>query len=162
MKMNEMKEKEWMSDDDVLKEVFGKAESVAEFTGYGMVCLPKKKLQEILGKFSTFEEAHQYLNELAQRHANIEKLKMRTETRFKRFQTLNEGSRLIFHAAFMEPELGEMHYISNLSETTSNEMAELLFRNCQMSCVYRDAVVKAYQLCKKAGIEDGDIKKSFV
>lgn len=146
------------ADADVLAEVFGKADSVAMF-GDGEVHLSKVQLMRVLDKVKSLEEAREYFECLATRQQKLKQLVNRTSSRFQRFVNLNEGSKLVYHAAFMEMELGEIHYISNLSDVTVDEMAELLFRNCQMSQVYRDAVVKAYQLCKKAGIDKGDIQK---
>lgn len=146
------------SDADVLAEILGRADAVAMF-GDGEVHLSKAQLNRVLGKCSSLEEAREYFECLATRQQKLKQLVDRTSSRFQRFVNLNEGTKFVYHAAFMEMELGEIHYISNLSDVTEDEMAELLFRNCQMSQVYRDAVVKAYQLCKKAGIDKGDIQK---
>lgn len=146
------------SDADALAEIFGKADSVAMF-GDGDVRLSKVQLKRVIDKVGSLEEAREYFERLSTRQQKLKQLVDRTSSRVQRFVNLNEGSKLVYHAAFMEMELGEIHYISNLSDVTTGDMAELLFRNCQMSQVYRDAVVKAYQLCKKAGIDKGDIQK---
>lgn len=147
-----------LSDDDAQKP-FVKDGAVACFED-GALHLTKNRLKEVLGSCHSMEEAKEKLELLTMQSKNLDSLVESIESKFKRFERRNEGCRLIFHAGFIAPEFGKAHYISNLSETTSDKMAELLFRNCQMSQVYRDALVTAYELCKKAGIDKGDVPKN--
>lgn len=69
---------------------------------------------------------------------------------------LVSGNNFTFHGALIDQELCKAQFISNLSNENVDEMKVLMFRNCQMSPLFRDIIVDVYQLCKKAGIDKGD------
>lgn len=118
--------------------------------------VPKDKFKEIIERFDSLEEVKNYLLGLEGRSYSLETLAKNIKKAANEYGKLVLGNNFVFHASLIDTEMGKMSFVSNLSNDTAGGMMELMFRNCQMSPLYRDVIVGVYLLCKKAGIDKGD------
>lgn len=145
-----------ISEEELLKLL--QTKDVTVFLPGGTVKVRKDRMNELINECGSMDKLSERITMLSKCHGSIGKIITNLKRAFRRFHQSYPENRLIFHAAFVEESLGESHFISNLSEEDLVSMVGLYFRNCQMSPLFRDIIVKTYECCKKAGIDQGDFK----
>lgn len=118
--------------------------------------LSKEKFKELIQRYGSLEEVKKYLLALEGRSYSFDSLGKEVKKVMNEYGKLVQGNNFTFHGALIDQELCKVQFISNLSNENVDEMKVLMFRNCQMSPLFRDVIVDVYLLCKKAGIDRGD------
>lgn len=143
-----------LTEQDLLAQM-GQCSSTSLLPGAN-VHLSKERFGEIIKRYKTLEDVKKYMLDLESRSYSFEALGKEMKKAANDYGKTVPGHNFIFHGGLIDLELEKSTFISNLSENTANDLAVLLFRNCQMSPLFCDVIVAVYMLCKKAGIDKGD------
>lgn len=157
-----------MSNDKVTKSVSSKALLEKKLLELAEMCditaissehtfrIPNEKFKELVKKCKSLDGVRDYVRNLEGRSYEFEALGDKIREEANKYGENVPEDNFVFHGALIDKELGKSVFVSNLSMTGANGLMELMFRNCQMSPIFRDVIVGAYLLCKKAGIDKGD------